>query len=68
MSELIERLARESRSAPPRRRVCQGTLLSREQYLSDIDAEGFDDARLVVNSMTLEEIARWTRAISEGPL
>jgi hypothetical protein len=68
MSELIERLARESRSAPPRHRICQGTLLSREQYLTDIGAEGFDDARLIVNYMTLEEIAHWTRAICEGPL
>ena len=67
MSELIERLARESRDLPPPRRVCQGTLLSREQYLTDIGLWGFEDARVTVaGSMTVEEVAHWTRAIEDG--
>ncbi|MGH8300464.1 MAG: hypothetical protein ACRET5_03240 [Steroidobacteraceae bacterium] len=64
MQELIERLTRELRAPPPPRRVCQGTLLSREQYLTDIGTWGFEDARLTVaGSMTVEEVAHWTRAI-----
>ena len=65
MKELIERLTRELRAPPPPRRVCQGTLLSREQYLTDVGLWGFEDARLTVaGSMTVEEVAHWTRAIS----
>jgi hypothetical protein len=67
MSELIERLARELRGPPSPRRVCQGTLLSREQYLTDICLWGFEDARVTVaGSMTVEEVAHWTRAIEDG--
>jgi hypothetical protein len=67
MGELIERLSRELRAPPPPRRVCQGTLLSREQYLTDIGLWGFEDARLTVaGSMTVEEVAHWTRAIEDG--
>ena len=66
MTELIERLTRELSSPPPARRVCQGTLLSREQYLTDVVAWGFEDGRLTVPaSMTVEEVAHWTRAIDD---
>lgn len=68
MGELIERLSRELRTPPPPRRVCQGTLLSREQYLTDVGMWGFEDARLTVTgSMTMEEVAHWTRAIDHQP-
>jgi len=67
MSELIERLKKELHAPPSPRRVCQGTLLSREQYLTDVGAWGFEDARLTVaGSMTVDEVAHWTRAIEEG--
>jgi hypothetical protein len=66
MTELIGRLTRELRSPPPLRRICQGTLLSREQYLADVALWGFEDARLTVaGSMTVEEVAHWTRAIED---
>ena len=66
MEELIGRLTRELRAPPPARRICQGTLLSREQYLTDVGTWGFEDARLTVpGSMTLEEVAHWTRAIDD---
>jgi hypothetical protein len=46
------------------RPVCRGTLLSREQYLPDIEQGGFIDARLTPeHSMSREEIAEWTDAI-----
>ena len=64
MRDLIERLSRELRVPPSPRRVCQGTLLSREQYLTDVGRWGFEDARLTVTgSMTVDEVAHWTRAI-----
>ena len=67
MSDLIGRLSRELHSPPSTRRVCQGTLLSREQYLTDVGLWGFEDARLTApGSMTIEEVAHWTRAIEEG--
>jgi hypothetical protein len=66
MRELIGRLSRELRAPPPPRRVCQGTLLSREQYLTDVGMWGFEDARLTVaGSMTVDEVAHWTRAIED---
>jgi hypothetical protein len=65
MTELIERLRGELRAPPPARRVCQGALLSRKQYLTDVRMWGFQDARLTVAaSMTVEEVAPWTRAIT----
>ncbi|HEY7889103.1 MAG TPA: hypothetical protein VIC29_12850 [Steroidobacteraceae bacterium] len=67
MRDLIERLANELRSPPPPRRVCQGTLLSREQYLTDVGLWGFEDARLTeAGSMTVEEVAHWTCAIEDS--
>jgi hypothetical protein len=67
MSELIRRLSDELRAPPPTRRVCQGTLLSRQQYLTDIGLWGFEDARVTVaGSMTIEEVAHWTRAIDDN--
>jgi hypothetical protein len=44
-------------------RVCQGTLLSREQYLVDLDQWGYKDARLARGTLTPDEIAKWTAAI-----
>jgi hypothetical protein len=68
MMELIGRLTSELRSPSPARRVCQGTLLSREQYLMDVGMWGFEDARLAFPaSMTVEEVAHWTRAIEDEP-
>lgn len=65
MHALMERLEEEIHAPPPSRRICQGTLVSREQYLSDLEQWGFEDARLTMaNAMTQEEIADWTRAIA----
>lgn len=50
----------------PPRRLCQGTLLSRAQYLVDIQRWGYEDARLhLPRPMTQEEIARWTEGIAK---
>ncbi len=67
MQELLDRLRSEMIAAKPTDRVCQGTLLSRGQYLVDIDHWGYEDARLSPRgNMTAEEIAQWTAAIEEN--
>jgi hypothetical protein len=64
--ELLGRLEEELRSPPPAGKLCQGTLLSREQYLVDITEWGYQDARLLGEShMTRKDIRRWTKAIDE---
>jgi hypothetical protein len=65
MRELMGRLDRElTRSA--RERVCQGTLISRAQYLVDVERWGYADPRLApAGNLTSEERARWTAGIAE---
>jgi hypothetical protein len=44
--------------------VCRGTLLSREQYLHDLQQLGYDDARVEPHGgMTAREAETWTAAI-----
>jgi len=64
MEELIRRL---SVSRPNLQNdVCYGTLLSREQYLHDIDRWKYRDGRQEpYGSMTLEQIEIWTAAIAK---
>jgi hypothetical protein len=45
--------------------VCYGTLLSREQYLHDVERTKYRDGRVEVGSMTEEQIAIWTAAIAD---
>jgi hypothetical protein len=66
MKELLRRLEEELHTPPPERRVCQGTLLSREQYLIDVRQWGYEDPRLVpVGRMTAADIGHWTDAIND---
>jgi len=70
MRELGRRLEDESRRPEPEGRLCRGTLLSREQYLTDISHWGYADGRLWPHgSMTAADVANWTAAIDaeEGP-
>jgi hypothetical protein len=63
MGELIERLALESEAPARSGGLCNGPLLSREQYLTDI-AQGCVDGRIAPpGRMTEKEIASWTAAI-----
>ena len=65
MDDLIGRLQPELREAGER--WCQGTLLSRAQYLFDVLHWGYQDARLLPKgTMTREEIDHWTAAIDEN--
>lgn len=66
MNELSDRLRRElhARPTPQDEKLCGGTLLSREQYLADVERDGYQDAREVpVGGMTPEQIEVWTQAI-----
>jgi hypothetical protein len=66
MQELIGRLQASMSAAPPRARLCRGTLLSRQQYLIDVERWGYIDARaLDDNPMSEEDIATWTAAIAQ---
>ena len=66
MDKLIARLAAESHLPPAQDpHVCAGTLLSREQYLHDVEQLGYVDGRLTpVSTMTPEDVAVWTDAIN----
>ena len=50
--------------ANDRRNLCQGTLLSREQYLIDVTRGSYQDARQEPRgTLSKEDIAHWTAAI-----
>jgi len=64
MNDLTDRL--QCQQPEPDNRLCRGTLLSREQYLFDVDQLGYTDARLRPHgAMTPQQAEIWTRAI--GP-
>ena len=66
MDELLARLQRESDAAPANAKLCRGTLVSREQYLHDLQHDGYTDARLPpTGTMSEQDIAIWTAAIPE---
>ncbi len=68
MNDLTARLMGEVAAPPPEERVCQGTLLSREQYLIDVERWGYADAReRPLGAMSHAEIDLWTRAITAHP-
>jgi hypothetical protein len=64
LKDLVGRLQAELEVPTRESKVCRGTLLSRGQYLVDVDDWGYEDARLAPRgSMTNEQIAVWTAAI-----
>jgi hypothetical protein len=65
MENLITRLLSEAGSAGPEG-LCRGTLLSRQQYLVDVQNWGLRDARLEGRvQMNEKDIADWTEAIEK---
>jgi hypothetical protein len=65
MQELLRRTELSLSSPPPPERICRGTVLSRQQYLFDIDQLGFRDVRNEPgNPMTADQIATWTAGIA----
>ena len=64
--ELLNRVQAELDVPTRDSKVCQGTLLSRSQYLVDVDEWGYEDARLEPRgSMSSQQIDEWTAAIDE---
>ena len=66
MNELTRRLVRETASVPAAgsEAVCRGPLLSRAQYLVDVEDRGYRDARLTHESaMNEADIQLWTEGI-----
>jgi hypothetical protein len=65
IDELLAR-ARAAQDAVPAERLCRGPLLSRGQYLRDIEEWGYIDARVQPHGpMSEEEVAIWTVAARE---
>jgi hypothetical protein len=69
MSELSTRLQHELGTPEAGERVCRGTILSRAQYLVDIDRWGYLDPRLAPHgNLTEREAETWTAGIADdGP-
>ena len=67
MKDLLSRLSSELEVPTRDSKVCQGTLLSRAQYLVDVDEWGYEDARQQPRgAMTAEQLAVWTAAIDNS--
>jgi predicted nucleotidyltransferase len=64
MDGLLARLREEMSQPAPATNVCAGTLLSREQYLPDLE-QGLKDARVVCGTMTEQNVSEWTEAIPD---
>jgi hypothetical protein len=66
LSHLLERVGSDDLQGASTVRLCRGTILSRSQYLVDIEERGYRDARLApIGAMSAEDIAHWTAAARE---
>jgi hypothetical protein len=64
IERLIADLRRDQDESPASTTACHGTLLSREQYLFDIEQCGALDARIApLGEMSPDDVALWTNAI-----
>jgi hypothetical protein len=63
LEDLAARMS-EMRANPRDDRICQGTLVSRAQYLLDIGQYGYSDSRLSSGNMSPEDVIFWTWAIN----
>jgi hypothetical protein len=65
MQELTKRLEDEMRLPDEEEKICYGTIVSRQQYLPDVEQWGFKDARQKpVGTMSEQEIRQWTAGIA----
>lgn len=63
LERLMQRVREETDQGDDLRRICYGTIISRQQYMVDINERGYEDARLSLSTMTREEIEHWTEGI-----
>jgi hypothetical protein len=67
MKDLVNRLLAELEVPTRDSKVCQGTLLSRAQYLVDVDDWGYEDARVQPRgNMSEDQVRVWTAAIDKS--
>jgi hypothetical protein len=65
MQELAQKLAGEVEQGNGKDKICFGTIVSRQQYLKDINDWGYRDARLQpLGNMSAADIAHWTAGIA----
>jgi len=63
MTDLNTRVIAETTAAAPVDRICNGPVLSRQQYLPDLQ-DGYEDGRVSpVGALTEDQVAAWTEAI-----
>jgi hypothetical protein len=67
MAHLLRRLDQERTGSAEETRVCDGTLLSRQQYLVDVGGGYADGRRWPRGAMSAAAIAHWTAAIPVEP-
>jgi len=61
LEQMNSDLVKAERREPAQEKLCRGTILSRGQYLTDIEEWGYRDARLEPQgTMTEEEVGIWT--------
>lgn len=66
MDELGARVSEETHGPDSKEKICFGTVISRQQYLKDINDWGYRDARLKpLGNMSAPDIAHWTAGIAE---
>ena len=64
MDELLDRVRHDDQPPPAQPKLCAGTLLSREQYLPDVEQQGYEDGRVEpFGAMTRQDVEHWTDAI-----
>ena len=64
IDELTERIRNESQAGDAPDKVCYGTIISRQQYLKDVNDWGYTDARLAHGTMSEADIDHWTAGIA----
>jgi len=64
VDELTRRMSDETKQGNAAEKVCYGTIISRQQYLKDVEEWGYADARRVDELMSEDEIAQWTAGIA----
>jgi hypothetical protein len=66
MEELGGRVSDETRQPDSKEKICYGTVISRQQYLKDVQEWGYRDARQKpLGNMSAQDIAHWTAGIAE---
>jgi hypothetical protein len=64
VDELTQRMRDETTAGNAGSRVNYGTIISRQQYLKDINEWGYEDARIVHGTMSVEDVELWTAGIA----